>query len=185
MDEKEAIEHLLKRDLEGLSWLMEMHQVRALRVAVLITQDKCLAEDVVQSKFVDLFHKIQSYDVNRPFAPWFIRGVVNAAITAANASRRISNFSNQPFDPEHWMDQTPLPETKAMQAEFARNIEASVQELSPEQRGVVVMRYYLDMSEAEIAEATRVPEGTIKWRLHSARTRLRKLLSFSSEKEEL
>lgn len=46
------------------------------------------------------------------------------------------------------------------------------------------MRYFLDMSEAEIAEAANVPEGTIKWRLHAARNRLRKLLSFSFEKEE-
>ena len=179
MDEKEAINRLLKKDLEGLTWLMETHQVQALRAAVLVTQDKDLAEDVVQSKFLDLFRKIQTYNQSRPFAPWFMRGVINAAITATNATRRISSFSDLPFDPEHWMDTTPLPETKAMQAEFAQNVEISLRELSPEQRGAVVMRYFLDMSEAEIAEAANVPEGTIKWRLHAARNRLRKLLSFS------
>jgi RNA polymerase sigma-70 factor, ECF subfamily len=184
MDEKEAIDRLLIKDLEGLTWLMEMHQVKALRVAVLVTQDKDLAEDVVQSKFVDLFRKIQNYDRSRPFAPWFLRGVINAAITATTAARRISNFSDLSFDPEHWMDSTPLPETKVMQAEFAQHVKISLQELSPQQRGVVVMRYYLEMSEAEIAGAANVPEGTIKWRLHEARKRLRKLLSFSTEKEE-
>jgi RNA polymerase sigma-70 factor (ECF subfamily) len=184
MDEKEAINRLLKKDLEGLTWLMEIHQVKALRVAVLITQDKDLAEDVVQSKFVDLFRRIQNYDQSRPFAPWFMRGVINAAITATNATRRTSNFSDLPFDPEHWMDSTPLPETKAMQAEFAQHVKISLQELSPQQRGAVVMRYFLEMSDAEIAEVANVPEGTIKWRLYAARNRLRKLLSFSAEKEE-
>ena len=46
------------------------------------------------------------------------------------------------------------------------------------------MRYYLEMSEAEISEASRVPKGTFKWRLHIARERLRKFLSLSTDKEE-
>jgi DNA-directed RNA polymerase specialized sigma24 family protein len=49
--------------------------------------------------------------------------------------------------------------------------------LAPEQRAAVVMRYYLDMSETEMVETTNAPRGTIKWRLHTAREQLRRLLS--------
>jgi RNA polymerase sigma-70 factor (ECF subfamily) len=184
MDEKEAIGLLLKKDLEGLTWLMEQYQVRALRAAVLVTQDRALAEDVVQTKFVELFRRVQSYDPGRPFAPWFLRGVVNAAISAMQIETRISGFGDEMKEFEDLIDAAPQPETRAMQSEFAQKVQRSLLKLSPEQRGAVVMRYYLEMSEIEIAEASRVPKGTIKWRLHAARERLRKFLSVPTDKED-
>ena len=85
---------------------------------------------------------------------------------------------------EDLIDAAPQPETRAMQSEFAQKVQRSLLKLSPEQRGAVVMRYYLEMSEIEIAEASRVPKGTIKWRLHAARERLRKFLSVPTDKED-
>ena len=184
MDEKEAINMLLNKDLEGLTWLMEKYQVRALRAAVLVTRDHALAEDVVQSKFVELYRQVHTYDPTRPFAPWFLRGVVNSAISAAKNATRHAGFGEGLQEFEELVDTAPQPETKVLQAEFAQKIHQSLLNLSPEQRGTVVMRYYLEMSETEIAEASKVPKGTIKWRLHIARERLRKFLSFSMDKEE-
>jgi RNA polymerase sigma factor (sigma-70 family) len=48
--------------------------------------------------------------------------------------------------------------------------------LAPKQRAAIVMRYYLDMGEQEMAEQLSVAPGTVKWRLHQARQRLRHLL---------
>ena len=90
MDEKEAIGLLLNKHLEGLTWLMEKYQVRALRAAVLVTRDRALAEDVVQGKFVELYRKVHTYDPARPFSPWFLRGVVNAAISAAISAKTVT-----------------------------------------------------------------------------------------------
>jgi RNA polymerase sigma-70 factor (ECF subfamily) len=53
---------------------------------------------------------------------------------------------------------------------------AAVQALPPDQRAAIVLRYYLDLSEAEMAERLDCPPGTVKWRLHAARQRLRTLL---------
>jgi RNA polymerase sigma-70 factor (ECF subfamily) len=184
MDEKEAIRLLMNKDLEGLTWIMEKYQVRALRAAVLVTRDNALAEDVVQSKFVELYHKVHTYDPTRPFAPWFLRGVVNAAISATQEASKFAGYSEGLQDFQELVDSSPQPETKALQAELTHKVRQSLLNLSPEQRGTIVMRYYLEMSEAEIANATKVPKGTIKWRLHIARERLRKFLSFSMDKEE-
>jgi RNA polymerase sigma-70 factor (ECF subfamily) len=49
-------------------------------------------------------------------------------------------------------------------------------ELPPRQRAVIVQRYYLEMSEKEMAEALDSPPGTVKWLLNAARARLRSLL---------
>jgi RNA polymerase sigma-70 factor (ECF subfamily) len=52
-------------------------------------------------------------------------------------------------------------------------------QLTPKQRAAVVMRYYLDMSEKEMTERLAIAPGTVKWRLHTARERLRQLLEAS------
>ena len=186
MDEKQAIDRLLRLDPEGLAWLVERCQLKALRVAFLITRERALAEDVVQDKFARLPGTIRTFDRGRPFEPWFLRGVVNAAIRAVSQrSRSISLADGE--EAERWLDQlvahAPGPEEQMQQAELEQRIWQEMQQLSPQQRAVIVMRYYLEMSEAEMAEAAAVPKGTIKWRLNAARTRLQKLLSPDPRKE--
>ncbi len=56
-----------------------------------------------------------------------------------------------------------------------------MQKLSPRQRAVIVQRYYLEMSEKEMAAEAGVARGTIKWLLNAARERLRRLLERSEE----
>jgi len=186
MDEKQAIDRLLRLDPAGLAWLVERCQLKALRAAFLITGERSLAEDVVQDKFAGLPGTIRTFDRARPFEPWFLRGVVNAAIRAvSHRSRSISLADGE--EAERWLDQfmahAPGPEEQMQQAELEQRIWQEMQQLSPEQRAVIVMRYYLDMSEAEMAEAAAVPKGTIKWRLNAARARLQKLLSPDPRKE--
>ena len=61
--------------------------------------------------------------------------------------------------------------------EQVRLLDAGDQHLAPEQRAAVVARYYVGLSEAETADALRLPLSTVKWRLHAARRQLRVLLS--------
>jgi len=186
MNEKQAIDRLLMLDAEGLAWLVERCQLKALRVSFLITRERALAEDVVQDKFARLPGTIRTFDRTRPFEPWFLRGVVNAAIRAiSHRSRSISLADGE--EAERWLnqlvEQAPGPEEQAQQAELEQRIWQQMQQLSPQQRAALVMRYYLEMSEAEMAEVAAVPKGTIKWRLNAARARLQKLLSPDPRKE--
>ena len=84
---------------------------------------------------------------------------------------------------ENLVAQAPGPEDRLQQAELEGHIWQQMQQLPPQQRVVIVMRYYLEMSEAEMAEVADVPKGTIKWRLNTARARLQKLLSPDPQKE--
>jgi RNA polymerase sigma-70 factor (ECF subfamily) len=185
MDEKQAIDRLLTKDYEGLAWLIERYQLKALRTAFLITHERALADDVVQDKFACLPETILSFDRARLFEPWFLRGVVNAALSAVSRRQDISLEDSQ--EAERWLEnlvaQAPGPEDRLQQAELEGHIWQQMQQLPPQQRAVIVMRYYLEMSEAEMAEVADVPKGTIKWRLNTARARLQKLLSPDPQKE--
>lgn len=180
MDDKQAIARLRRGDLSGLPPLVERYQVKAARAAYLITQDRAMAEDVVQSVFVKIARGMGQYDDHRPFQPYLMRSVVNAAVQAAQRRARTLSLDSEPSDGEPLADllhdPAPDPEDMAQQAEFQGVVRSALRQLPPEQRAVVVLRYYLDMSEEEVAIETETPIGTVKWRLHAARKRLRALL---------
>lgn len=67
---------------------MEHHQLQATRAAYLVVRDRQLAEDIVCDAFLRCFERIQQFDANRPFAPWFLRMVVNDALKAAEQRAR-------------------------------------------------------------------------------------------------
>ncbi|MBI2916360.1 MAG: sigma-70 family RNA polymerase sigma factor [Chloroflexi bacterium] len=84
MDDAEAVQRLKHRDIGGLETLVTRYQVQALRAAYLVTRDRFLAEDVVQEAFLRLVQRVRSFDDGRPFAPWFLRIVINDAIKAVD-----------------------------------------------------------------------------------------------------
>jgi RNA polymerase sigma-70 factor (ECF subfamily) len=87
LDEQSAIWRLKRGDIEALAVLVRRYEVQAVRTAYLITHDRALAEDVVQNTFLRIYQRIDQFDEGRPFAPWFMRSVVNAAVQAAHRQR--------------------------------------------------------------------------------------------------
>lgn len=174
MEERRAIKRLKRGDVGGLEVLVKDHQTRALRAAYLIVRDRALAEDVAQTAFVKAYEKIGRFDEARPFGPWFMKIVINDAVKAATRRGRTVPFEDDPA--ARLEDPGAGPHEQAEEAEERRRIWAALEKLPPAQRAAVVQRYYLGMSEAEMAEGASSPPGTIKWRLHAARKSLAKLL---------
>lgn len=178
MDEREAIKRLKEGDAGGLRPLVEGFYDRAARAAYLVVRDPALAEDVAQGAFVRAYDKIGLFDTARPFGPWFMRLVVNEAVEAARKRERRRTVPLDPEGAEGWIphleDPADGPHELAEEAEDRRRVWAALAKLPPAQRAVVVQRYYLDMTEAEMSESSA--PGTVKWRLHAARKRLSKLL---------
>ncbi len=181
MDDFQAITRLKRGDISGLAALVDRYQARAVQTAYLITQDTKAAEDVVQGTFVQIYHSIQGVDPRRPFAPYLFRSVINAAVKAARRGKRDYSLDVETFDgldtfADRLPDPSPLLDDEAERAELRQSVREAMDQLTPEQRAAVVLRYFLDFSEAEMAQVLAIPAGTIKWRLHSAKKRLRILL---------
>jgi RNA polymerase sigma-70 factor (ECF subfamily) len=179
MDELGAIRRLKAGDIGGLEILVSLYQVRAVRAAFLITRDAAQAEDAVQEAFLQIYRSIRHFDEQRSFAAWFMRSVVNAALKIAQKSARRAPIGFAPD--ESWWEGLPA-ETEPVEGQvenkdFQRRLWESMQNLSPRQRLAIVQRYYLDMSEKEIAAEMAAAPGTVKWLLHAARKNLRALLS--------
>ena len=176
MTDLQSILRLKAGDIGGLEALVEAHQVKAVRTAYLITHDRGLAEEVVQAAFLRLYKTIDRFDVRRPFAPYFLRIVVNAAIQKAHRDSRMVTLDTG--DDWNALLHSPVsdPQDQAEADELRETVRHALMALTPEQRAAVVLRYYLNLSESEMSAWLNAPEGTIKWRLHAARKHLRVLL---------
>jgi RNA polymerase sigma-70 factor (ECF subfamily) len=186
MDEQQAIQQTKKDDPSALTWLVERYQLKALRTAYLITRKRDSAEDVVQDVFLDLPDLLRSFDNNRPFEPWLMRVVVNHTLRLLSRDNRLVSLPDAHESEEwaaQWTDSTPNPESAVQQRELEDELWQQMRKLSVEQRAALVARYYLQMSEKEMASLADVPAGTIKWRLSRARARLRQLFGDDPRKD--
>jgi RNA polymerase sigma-70 factor, ECF subfamily len=183
MDEKQAIHRLKQGDIHGLEFLVDRFQVKAIRVAYLITHDLGLAEEIVQESFVRAYRSIRTFDKNRPFEPWFLRNVVNASVKTMQRSARQVGLGEDADESlfAELISSVESVEDQVESIEIQNRIWDATQILSPRQRAVIVQRYYLEMSEKEMAAESGAAVGTIKWLLNAARERLRSLLVERSE----
>jgi RNA polymerase sigma-70 factor (ECF subfamily) len=191
LEERLAIARLKQGDLDGMGVLVKCYQVRAVSAAFLIVRDPKLAEDLVQDAFLHVAEKIDQFDEDRPFGPWFLRSVINASIKAVKRQKRFVQldvvYEEETSDIASWLiDPSPYPELIVETQETRQLVWQALGELSAEQRAVVIMRHFLEMSETEMIEELDRPLTTIRWRLKTARNQLRKMLGlfWKSEYQE-
>lgn len=176
-----AVQRLKRGDIGGLEVLVSRYQLKAVRAAFLIVRDERLAEDVTQETFLKVFRGIQRFDENRPFEPYLLRSVVNTALDVAQRASKQAQVTVGIESVEALLQSAMTVESQVEFNAIKRDIHHALEKLSPRQRAAIVMRYYLGMSEKEMAESLRAQPGTVKWLLNAARERLRSLLGERSE----
>lgn len=187
MDESSAISRLKQGDLIGLEKLVDLYQVRAVHAAYLILFDRALAEDLAQAAFVKVVERIDQFDEARPFAPWFFRIVVNDALKLASRQKRsvsLEDLGESATQLATWLTDPALqPEQLLEQKQIRENILNAIESLPLDQHAVIVMRYFLEMSEADMSAKMERPLSSIKWWLRDARKRLHDLMDSRAEGE--
>jgi RNA polymerase sigma-70 factor (ECF subfamily) len=185
-NEKQAIAHLKRGNLAGLTVLVQTWQVKAVHAALLIVRDQDTAEEIVQEAFMQAYRKIDQFDDRRPFGPWFIRSVIHSALKTAEKQKRVEALE-EPQEgtriAEWLIDPGLAPHEIVETAEFRETVWLALARLTPNQRAAVVMRYFLDESESEMVSQLDRLLTTIKWWLHSARQKLKLNLSALHETE--
>ena len=176
MDDIQAIRCLKRGDLGGLAVLMDRYQGKAARAAFLVLGDPSLAQDVVQETFIRIVDRIQSFSETLPFEPYLIRSVINASLNMVRDDRKLMSLDGETHEVEHLLDRAASVESQMEFAELQQKIMDALSRLPPRQRAAIIQRYYLDMSEKEMANTLAAAPGTVKWLLSTARERLRDLL---------
>lgn len=130
------------------------------------------ATDAVHDVFVKVLNQPGSYNAeNGPLTPWFLRVVRNHCIDLIRRRRSGS------VDVETLHDHTPGPEGLIEIAQRDQQLHQALARLSDEQRQIIVLRDYMDLSYAEISQVLDIAQGTVMSRLHRARFALKEELT--------
>jgi len=153
--------------------LYHAHRLSLVRLAVLLVDEQGVAEDVVQDAFMALHGKWKSlHDPHRALG--YLRvSVVNGSRSALRR-RRTARAYVPPYEPPG-----PSPEGDAVLAEDQREVLAAVRRLPERQRQVLVLRYWSDLSEAEIATTLGISRGAVKSTASRAMDKLESILEGS------
>lgn len=162
------------RDAEFAA-LFDRHYAPMCRLAYVIIGDAALAEELVMEAMLKTFtgwSRIR--DMDRVDA-YVRRAVVN--LCRSKIRRKV--IENRVNSVVHHRDESRAPDWDPERHETGRLVWAAVRDLPPRQRACVILRYFEDLPEAEIADALQCSTGTVKSQLSKARTKLEAALSTS------
>jgi len=176
-EESELIERAKRGNVMAYEDLVRRYQDAALRTAAFVLADPAEAEDAAQVAFVKAYAAIGRFRAGAPFRPWILRIVANEARNRRRSAGRRIGLALRLAEDRPSTDAAPSPEAAVLARERRAALLEAVARLREEDRLVIGYRYFLDLGEAETAEALGVPRGTVKSRLSRALGRLRSSLA--------
>jgi RNA polymerase sigma-70 factor (sigma-E family) len=138
-----------------ISGLYQAQALALVRVAKLLLRDQASAEDVVQDAFLGLYKALPRLRDHDQVLPYLRAAVINGSRSVLRARRRAS------LRKVHHELPTSSAESAAMDGEDRRAVLAAVARLPRRAREVLVLRYYLDLTDQEIAATLKVSRGTV------------------------
>ncbi len=158
-------------DRESLIALVDRWQPRLLRHAIRLTRQYEAADDVVQDAWVAIVRGIRRLDDAARFAPWAYRIVTNKCADWTRRQQR-RRATSAPWTGE--------PVAKESNAEDAQDVvmilRDAIKQLSHDEQAILSLFYVDELSLRDIAEALGLPVGTVKSRLHYARSNLKEVM---------
>jgi len=171
-EEATLVERAKGGDVAAYETLVRGHQAVAFRTAFTITGDAAEAEDAAQEAFVKVYRTLGRFRPGAPFRPWLLTVVANEARNRRRAAGRRLGLTLRAA--EHGSQTVPpSPETTVVAEERRAELLGAVEGLREEDREVISLRYFLELSEAEAASVMGCARGTVKSRLSRAVGRLR------------
>jgi RNA polymerase sigma-70 factor (ECF subfamily) len=165
---------------KSLEVLIKRHKQRIFSFILSKVLDKDIAEDIFQDTFIKVINTLKrgAYNEEGKFLPWVMRIAHNLVIDHFRRNKRIPTFKNtDEFDIFTVIsDEVLNVEKQLIKNQILEDVKGLIEELPDDQKEVLVMRMYRDMSFKEIAENTDVSINTALGRMRYALINLRKLI---------
>lgn len=174
-DPEGLVKRLKAGDERAYEELVTEYRERVYRVAWRVLRDDDAAEDAAQEAFIRVFRHIDRFEGRSSIYTWIYRITVNIAL---NKLKRDRFRRMVPLGDIVHRDRraSSNPARLAISSEVAERIDAAVQTLPEKQRAVFVLKFYEELSHAEIAEVLGCSEGTSKANYFHAIRKMRKQL---------
>lgn len=186
ISDQELINRYLSGNEASLEQLIYRHKNKVFSYILMVVKNKQHADDIFQDTFIKVIHTLKSgsYKEEGKFIQWVMRIAHNLVIDHFRRGRRIPlvesvNGEGNVLDNLRIYDDSI--EDRMINEQIHNDVRALIDFLPPEQRDVLVMRHYADMSFKDIAEQTDVSINTALGRMRYALINLRKMI----EKKEI
>lgn len=169
----EAAQIILARQGDQAAWvaIVRQHQTAIFRFAWLLLGDADEAEDVAQETFLRAFRALDTFADERPLRPWLLQIAKNLAANRRRSLRRYVAAVGRWL--QHQAGNATDFATRNSQFAATDELWQAVRTLDPPDQEIIYLRYFLELSVAETAEALNIAPGTVKSRLARALERLR------------
>ncbi|MET8152793.1 RNA polymerase sigma factor [Actinoplanes sp. NPDC049668] len=172
LDDAAAVARARGGDLDAYDVLVARYTVPAHRAAVLLGAGAD-ADDVVQEAFVKAYRQLSRYRGESGFRPWLLAIVANETRNLHRSRRRRDGLVLRAAAHEPPERLVPDPAETVVADERRRQLVEQIRLLDTRDREVLVLRFLLDLSEAETAATLGLPKGTVKSRTSRALAKLR------------
>lgn len=163
----------IEGDQDAFAELLYTFQDAVYNLTYRMLGDSVEAEDATQEAFLKAYGNLTRYDHNRSFKTWLLSIASNHCIDRLRKRRMQFVSIDEPIQATLSLaSEDPQPEQAAMSSERSGQIQQLLDDLEPDYRLAVVLRYWYDYSYAEIAETMETTESAIKSRLFRARRML-------------
>jgi RNA polymerase sigma-70 factor (ECF subfamily) len=181
-------QELIRLYLEGneacLEMLIKRHKRKVFTAIIMIVHDRYIAEDIFQETFIKVVKTLKGgkYNEEGKFLPWVMRIARNLSIDYFRRSKRMPKITTS--DGEDVFRTIQIVEEnredKMIRMQKEQTIRDLIKLLPEEQREIIILRHYAELSFKEISEITQVSINTALGRMRYALNNLRKLISEKS-----
>jgi len=173
LDESTLIRRSANGDAAAWEPLVCAHQEAVFRFAYLLLGDSDDAEDIAQEAFLRAWNHLSRFDTTRPIRPWLLSITSNLASNWRRSAGRYISALKRAIHNE------PVPESieeKSTQRMQATHLHEAIQTLNIADQQIIYLRYFLDLSVTETADALGIAQGTVKSRLSRALEKLQTII---------
>lgn len=160
----------LAGDRDAMSSLVSHYQKPVFNAAYRILGNSQDAADVAQTVFLKAFENLRKFDPRYKFFSWIYRITVNESISASK--------QRKPQQSHDYADASALPSAEQLidESRISRQVQEVLMTLTEEQRVLIALKHFSELSYHDIGTILDIPEKTVKSRLYSARQHMKKAL---------
>ncbi|MDB4941450.1 MAG: polymerase sigma factor RpoE [Labilithrix sp.] len=182
LTDRELVDLARGGDKAAFGVIVRRHQQRIRRLAVHMLRDRTEAEDVTQETFIRAFHALARFDGRSEAFTWLYRIAVNLSLNRIRA-RKTSRATHEPDDPRldgllvETRPESADPAGSAQRRELYVALCHCIDQLSETLRTTLLLVCIDGRSHEEASAILGAPEGTIAWRIHEARRKLKESMA--------
>jgi RNA polymerase sigma factor (sigma-70 family) len=177
------IEQVLNGKVNAFSYIVERHKDKAYNLAFRICGSHEEAEEITQDSFLKAYKSLSGFKMKSSFATWLYRIVYNTAISQVRIKKKgVLSLDDFPADANDFIGDNASEE--AAEYEYRNSlVNFALQKINEDERGLISLYYYDEMTTEEISDVTGISKSNIKVKLFRARQKMLEIIEKTEKKK--